>query len=54
MKIKKKSYLFPKSAGRKYLTENIESQSIILTDGDIDMINKEFPKPYSKIPLDIV
>ena len=44
----------PKSASRRHLTENIESQNIILTDEDIDMINKEFPKPNKKLPLDIV
>lgn len=44
----------PKSVSKKHLAENIESQNIILTDEDIDMINKEFPKPYKKIPLDIV
>lgn len=44
----------PKSSSKKHLSENIESQNIILTDEDIDMLNKEFPKPDKKIPLDIV
>lgn len=44
----------PKSVSKKHLAENIESQNIILTDEDIDMINKEFPKPNKKMPLDIV
>ena len=44
----------PKSASRRHLAENIESQNIILTDEDVDMINKEFPKPDEKMPLDIV
>ena len=44
----------PKSASRRHLAENIKSQNIILTDEDIDMINKEFPKPDKKVPLDIV
>ena len=44
----------PKSASRKHLAENIESCNIILTDEDVYMINKEFPKPYKKMPLDIV
>lgn len=44
----------PKSASRKHLIENIESHSIILTNDDIDMINKEFPKPDRKMPLDII
>ncbi|AEM21636.1 aldo/keto reductase [Brachyspira intermedia PWS/A] len=44
----------PKSASRKHLSENIESCNIILTDEDVYMINKEFPKPYKKMPLDIV
>ncbi|CRF33651.1 Uncharacterized protein YeaE [Brachyspira suanatina] len=44
----------PKSASRRHLAENIKSQNIILTDEDIEMINKEFPKPNKKVPLDIV
>ena len=44
----------PKSVSRKHLIENIESHSIILTNDDIDMINKEFPKPDRKMPLDII
>ncbi|TVL72360.1 aldo/keto reductase [Brachyspira hyodysenteriae] len=44
----------PKSVSRRRLSENILSQNIVLTDEDIEMLNKEFPKPDKKIPLDIV
>ncbi|MCZ9885813.1 aldo/keto reductase [Brachyspira hyodysenteriae] len=44
----------PKSVSRRRLSENILSQNIALTDEDIEMLNKEFPKPDKKIPLDIV
>ncbi|PCG18780.1 aldo/keto reductase [Brachyspira sp. G79] len=44
----------PKSSNKKHIIENIESQKIKLDDDDIALINKEFPKPNKKIPLDIV
>ncbi|OEJ13211.1 aldo/keto reductase [Brachyspira hampsonii] len=44
----------PKSSNKKHIIENIESQKIKLDDEDIAIINKEFPKPNKKMPLDIV
>ena len=44
----------PKSSHKKHTLENIKSQDIILKEEDIELLNKEFPKPDSKVPLDIV
>ncbi|PTY40052.1 aldo/keto reductase [Brachyspira hampsonii] len=44
----------PKSSNKKHIIENIESQKIKLDDEDMAIINKEFPKPNRKMPLDIV
>lgn len=44
----------PKSSNKKHIIENIESQKIKLDDEDMALINKEFPKPSKKMPLDIV
>lgn len=43
----------PKSVSKSHILENINSQNIILDDEDIELINKEFPKPNKKMPLDI-
>ena len=44
----------PKSSNKKHIIENIESQKIKLDEEDMALINKEFPKPNRKMPLDIV
>ena len=44
----------PKSSNNKHAIENIKSQNIILKKEDIELINKEFPAPNKKMPLDIV
>ena len=44
----------PKSSSEKHILENINSQNIILDKEDIELLNKEFPKPNRKMPLDIV
>ena len=44
----------PKSVSKNHILENINSQNIILDDEDIELINKEFPKPNKKMPLDMV
>lgn len=44
----------PKSSNKKHTLENIESQNILLSNEDIDILNKEFPAPNRKMPLDIV
>ena len=44
----------PKSSNEKHILENINSQKIVLDKEDIELLNKEFPKPNRKMPLDIV
>ena len=44
----------PKSSNEKHILENINSKNIILDEEDIELLNKEFPKPNRKMPLDIV
>lgn len=44
----------PKSSSEKHILENINSQNIVLDKEDIELLNKEFPKPNRKMPLDIV
>lgn len=44
----------PKSSSKKHMLENIESQNVMLDNEDFEFLNKEFPKPDKKIPLDIV
>ena len=44
----------PKSSNEKHILENINSQNIVLDEEDIELLNKEFPKPNKKMPLDIV
>lgn len=44
----------PKSSNKKHVLDNIKSQDIKLDDEDMYILNKEFPKPDRKMPLDIV
>lgn len=44
----------PKSSSKKHILENIKSQDIKLDNEDMDLLNREFPKPDKKLPLDII
>ena len=44
----------PKSSNKKHVLDNIKSQDIKLDDEDMYILNKEFPKPDRKMPLDII
>lgn len=43
----------PKAAKLEHMKENIECLNINFTKEDLDVLNKEFPKPTRKLPLDI-
>lgn len=43
----------PKAAKLEHMKENIECLNINFTKEDLDTLNKEFPKPTRKLPLDI-
>lgn len=43
----------PKAAQVKHMKENIECLDIKLSQEDLEILNKEFPAPTRKMPLDI-
>ncbi|GGP10190.1 aldo/keto reductase [Oceanobacillus neutriphilus] len=44
----------PQSSNKKHIQENIDAQSIKLSEEELQLIEKEFPAPKRKKPLDII
>jgi diketogulonate reductase-like aldo/keto reductase len=44
----------PKAVQEQHVYQNAEAASIELTQDDLDLIDKAFPKPEKKVPLDII
>ncbi len=43
----------PKSSSEKHTIENARAADILLTDEELDMIDREFPAPDRELPLDV-
>ncbi|BCK76739.1 aldo/keto reductase [Acetobacter aceti NRIC 0242] len=44
----------PKAGSKKHLLENIAAQEIRLTDDDLAALDKAFPPPKKKVPLEVI
>ncbi|GEN88992.1 aldo/keto reductase [Oceanobacillus sp. FSL W8-0428] len=44
----------PQSSDKKHIQENIDAQTIQLSEEELQLIEKEFPAPKQKKPLDII
>jgi diketogulonate reductase-like aldo/keto reductase len=44
----------PKAAQAAHVVENAKAAAITLTEDDMQKLNKEFPPPTSKVPLEVV
>ena len=44
----------PQSSDKKHIQENIDAASIKLSEEELQLIEKEFPAPKRKMPLDII
>lgn len=44
----------PQSSNKNHIQENINAQSIKLSEEELQLIEKEFPAPKRKMPLDII
>jgi diketogulonate reductase-like aldo/keto reductase len=43
----------PKAVGKEHVRQNADATKITLTEEDIHMLNREFPAPTQKVPLEI-
>ena len=44
----------PRSGRKEHVLENVQASKIILDDEDRERLDREFPSPKHKVPLEIV